>query len=165
MFDELQRYIIKDYQNQPPFSSFLPGIAGEMGIPAWCYYNNRGQAVCSFGAQDKDHAIMEFSPAHVAYRDVSRTGFRTFCKINGKYTELFTENCDMHIGMGELEIRCTQAGLSASALYFGVPGERIAALARILKVTNTCSEAQNIELVDGMPAVVPYGLNQDFLKN
>ena len=76
MFDEQGRYVIKDYQAKPPFSSFRPGIAGPVGVPAWCYYNNRGQAVCSFGAKDKDHAIMEFSPAHTAYQNVSRTGFR-----------------------------------------------------------------------------------------
>ena len=165
MFDEKNRFVIDDYQSKPPFSSFLPGIAGEMGIPAWCYYNNRGQAVCSFGARDKDHAIMEFSPAHVAYRDVSRTGFRTFCKVNGTYTELFTEESRMHIGMSELEITCRQSGLGASVVYFGVPGERTAALARILTVKNISGNAMELEILDGMSAVVPYGLNQDFLKN
>ena len=78
MFDSQNRFVIEDYQNKPTFSSFLPGIAGPMGVPVWCYYNNRGQAVCSFGARDKDHAIMEFSSAHAAYQNVSRTGFRTF---------------------------------------------------------------------------------------
>ena len=62
-FDAQGRFVLRDYQQKPPFSSFLPGIAGPDGIPAWCYYNNRGQAVCSFGAQDKDHAILEFCPA------------------------------------------------------------------------------------------------------
>ena len=165
MFDSQNRFVISDYQNKPPFSSFLPGIAGPMGVPIWCYYNNRGQAVCSFGAQDKDHSIMEFSSAHDAFRNVSRTGFRTFVKANGVYSELFTENCDMHIGMSEVELRCTGGGLSASALYFGVPGERTAALARMLTVTNTGASAVDLELLDGMSALVPYGLNQDFLKN
>lgn len=165
MFDKQNRFVIEDYQSQPPFSSFLPGIAGELGIPLWCYYNNRGQAVCSFGAQDKDHAIMEFSPAHVAYRDVSRTGFRTFAKVNGRFTELFTEKCDMHIGMGELEITCRQEALRVSAVYFGIPEERTAALGRILTVENTTDQTIELELLDGMAAIVPFGLNQDFLKN
>ncbi|MDE7262005.1 MAG: hypothetical protein K2N78_08125, partial [Oscillospiraceae bacterium] len=104
MFDEQNRYVIENYQSKPPFSSFLPGIAGPMGVPVWCYYNNRGQAVCSFGAKDKNHAIMEFSSAHNAYQDVSRKGFRTFCKVDGTCRELFTENCSMHIGMSEVEI-------------------------------------------------------------
>lgn len=165
MFDEQNRYLIQDYQNKPTFSSFLPGIAGEMGVPVWCYYNNRGQAVCSFGVKDKDHSIMEFSPAHVAYRDVSQTGFRTFCKTNGKYSELFADTCDMHIGMSELEITCQFESIKASAVYFGVPEERTAALARILTVQNTGDAPVELELLDGMAAMVPYGLNQDFLKN
>ena len=165
MFDEQGRYVIQDHQAKPPFSSFLPGIAGPMGVPIWCYYNNRGQAVCSFGAKDKDHAIMEFSPAHTAYQHVSRTGFRTFCKADGAYRELFTGVCDMHIGMSEVEITCREGGLEASALYFGVPGERTAALARVLTVRNTEEIPVTLELLDGMPALVPYGVEQDALKN
>ena len=165
MFDKQGRYVIENYQAKSPFSSFLPGIAGPMGVPVWCYYNNRGQAVCSFGGKDKDHAIMEFSPAHTAYQNVSRTGFRTFCKADGAYRELFTENCDMHIGMSEVEITCRSGGLEASAVYFGVPGERTAALARVLTVRNTGKEPVSLEMLDGMPAVVPYGVNQDSLKN
>lgn len=165
MFDSQNRYVIEAYQRKPPFSSFLPGIAGPMGIPVWCYYNNRGQAVCSFGVENKDHAIMEFSSAHSAYQNVSRTGFRTFVKANGEYRELFTRDCDMHIGMGELEIRCESGDLLASALYFGVPGERTAALARVLTITNQGPAPLELELLDGMSALVPYGLNEDFLKN
>lgn len=165
MFDENQRFVIKDYQSKSPFSSFLPGIAGPMGVPVWCYYNNRGQAVCSFGVRDKDHSIMEFAPANTSYMDVSRKGFRTFCKINGVYGELFTENCDMYIGMSEVEIRCKTNNLEASVLYFGVPGERTAALARVLTVKNTGETPLELELLDGMPAVVAYGVNQDTLKN
>ena len=165
MFDEKNRYVIEDYQTKPTFSSFLPGIAGPMGVPVWCYYNNRGQAVCSFGARDKDHAIMEFSPARTAYREVSRTGFRTFCKVDGAYRELFTQSCAMHIGMSELEITCCEGDLEASAVYFGVPGERTAALARVLTVRNAGTRIINLELLDGMPELVPYGVDQDALKN
>lgn len=165
MFDKQGRYVIEDYQSKPPFSSFLPGIAGPMGVPVWCYYNNRGQAVCSFGARDKDHAIMEFSAAHTAYQSVSRTGFRTFCKIDGVYQELFTDHSSMHIAMSEVEITCQQNGLEASAVYFGVPGERVAALARILTVRNTEKTAVSLELLDGMPAMVCYGVNHFMLKN
>ena len=165
MFDERNRVVIEDYQKKPPFSSFLPGIAGPMGIPMWCFYNNRGQGICSFGAKDKDHAILEFSPAHVAYRDNSRTGFRTFAKINGRLEELFTGDCRMYIGMSELEISERNDVLEASVLYYGVPEERAALLARVLSVTNTGSTALDLELLDGLPAVVPYGVNQDRLKN
>ena len=165
MFDERNRFVIRDYQNKPTFSSFLPGIAGPMGIPVWCYYNNRGQAVCSFGVQDKDHSIMEFSSAHAAYQNVSRTGFRTFVKVNGALKELFADKADMHIGMSEVEIRCESGELSASAVYFGVPEERTAALARVLTVTNAGTDPVSLELLDGMSAIIPYGLDQDFLKN
>ena len=164
MFDEQGRYVIRDYQRKPPFSSFLPGIAGPLGVPVWCYYNNRGQGVCSFGAQDKEHAIMEFSPTRQAYRDVARTGFRTFFKVNGTYRELFTQNRDMHIGMGELEITCEQDSLRASAVYFGVPGERTAALARVLTVANAGTEPLALELLDGMPELIPYGVSHENLK-
>ena len=50
-------FTLERYSEKPTFSSFLPGIAGEAGIPAWCYYNNRGQAVCSFGVSDKDVGV------------------------------------------------------------------------------------------------------------
>ena len=122
MFDEKNRFVIRDYQNKPAFSSFLPGIAGPMGIPVWCYYNNRGQAVCSFGVQDKDHSIMEFSSAHSAYQNVSRTGFRTFVKANGATRELFTGKTDMHIGMSEVEIRCCSVGRELLVRYHN-PGK------------------------------------------
>lgn len=75
--------IIKDYDSQPAFADFLPGIAGENGIPAWCFFVNRGQGVASFGTQDKDHPIMEFRPAHTAWQDVQTKGFRTFLKYHG----------------------------------------------------------------------------------
>ena len=45
--------IIKNYDSQPAFADFLPGIAGENGIPAWCFFVNRGQGVASFGTRDK----------------------------------------------------------------------------------------------------------------
>ena len=67
-FDSGMHFVQEEYGRQPTFSSFLPGIAGPWGIPAWCNYNNRGQAICSFGVQDKDHAILEFTAASTAYQ-------------------------------------------------------------------------------------------------
>lgn len=165
MFDENNRFVIRDYQQAPAFSSFLPGVAGPKGVPAWVYYNNRGQGVCSFGAKDKDHAIMEFSAAHTAYQNNARTGFRTFARVNGSYTELFRDKADMHIGTAEMMIRQSADGLDAQVLYCGLPDHRLAGLIRVLTVTNTSAQAVELELLDGMPAVVCYGVEQDALKN
>lgn len=164
MFDQKNRFVIRDCQQKPTFSSFLPGIAGPKGVPAWTYYNNRGQGVCSFGAKDRDHAMMEFCPAHVAYQNNARTGFRTFAKVNGEYRELFTHHVDMHIGTAELMICQEDQGLKAEVTYYGLPGERVAGLVRMLTVTNTTQEPMDLELLDGMSAVVCYGIDQDTVK-
>jgi len=67
-FDESGRFVIEDYSSLRPFSSFLPGIAGLMGIPLWVFYVNRGQAIASFGLESKDKPVMEFQPANKAYQ-------------------------------------------------------------------------------------------------
>ena len=77
-------YRLENYGKKSAFASFLPGISGVRGIPIWCYYVNRGQCIACFGVENKDHAIMEFSPAHQAYQTVKKTGFRTFVKKNGR---------------------------------------------------------------------------------
>ena len=99
--------VMVGYGKKSPFASFLPGIAGIKGTPIWCYYVNRGQAVVSFGVQDKDHSIMEFYPAHTAYQMVSRTGFRTFIKTEGMIYEPFVKNssnANMEIHMNTLAL-------------------------------------------------------------
>ena len=74
------RFVIEDYNQSKPFSSFFPGIAGVWGIPMWVFYVNRGQCIASFGVESKDKAILEFQPANKAYRLTSLHGFRTFIK-------------------------------------------------------------------------------------
>ena len=91
MLDHTGRYTIENYGRMEPFCSFLPGIGGEKGVPMWCYYVNRGQCVSSFGIENKDHAIMEFFPAHQAYQYTSRVGWRTFLKVNGTFVEPFAD--------------------------------------------------------------------------
>ena len=159
-------YILQNYPRRPTFSGFLPGIAGACGIPAWCYYNNRGQAVCSFGVRDKDHSIMEFSPAHVAYQNVSRTGFRTFFRRDGgAVQEAFTgTGCDMKLDPNGLTVCWGNGRESVRVQYFTLPECPVGALARVVKLTNHASAA-DYDLLDGMPALVPYGVNQDMLKN
>lgn len=170
MFDIRNRFIIENYQRKSAFASFLPGVAGETGIPIWCFYVNRGQAVCSFGTGDKEHPIMEFSPAHVAYHEVTQKGFRTFARIDGVYFEPFRatteDTTSMHIGMNELLLEQTSEkhGLKFKVRYFALPNERVGALMREVTVENVGTESVSLELLDGMPAVITYGTTSNIMK-
>lgn len=161
---------MKDYGRKSTFASFLPGIAGIKGIPMWCYYVNRGQAVCSFGIENKDRSIMEFSPAHVAYQNAKRTGFRTFIISDGKFVEPFSDESlaqEMNIEQNLLSIMedNRESGLKTEVSYYILPEERLGALVRELTVTNTSDKTVSLEILDGMPALIPYGISQDNLKN
>lgn len=170
MFDQNNRFVIEDFHKKNAFSSFLPGVAGENGIPIWCFYVNRGQAVCSFGTGDKEHPIMEYSPAHVAYQEVAAKGFRTFVKVNGKYMEPFRptdgENAAMHIGMNELLLEETFAelGLRFRVRYFILPEECVGALMREVTIENIGTVPAPLEVLDGMPAMITYGTNSTIMK-
>ncbi len=162
--------VIRDYGKKTPFASFLPGIAGVKGTPIWCYYVNRGQAVVSFGVQDKDHSIMEFYPAHTAYQNVSRTGFRTFIKTGEKTYEPFQKPGDdsfMEIHMNSLgvEDEIAEEKLGIRVTYTTLPGEEIGALMRIVTITNKDDKDKDLEILDGMPALIPYGCVMDVMKN
>jgi hypothetical protein len=175
-YDPQKRFIIHNFSSTPPFSSFLPGIAGEMGIPMWVFYVNRGQAITSFGIESKDSPIMEFLPANKAYQNTNITGFRTFLKLRGSNLDLTYEpfspwfstgsTQQMFIGMNELELReeNSELGLETSVLYFTIPGENYAGLARSVTFKNTGRDPIDLEILDGMPAVVPYGVNNFLLK-
>lgn len=170
MRQEQKKYKIKDYGRKSTFASFLPGIAGLRGIPIWCYYVNRGQGVVSFGVDNKDCAIMEFYPAHVAYQNVKRTGFRTFLRKDGKYLECFSKERweqEMEIGMNSLSLRerNEEEKLRTDVDYFILPGERIGALVRKVSVTNEDEREISLEILDGMPALIPYGVDADSMKN
>lgn len=162
-------YTIRDYGKKTSFASFLPGISGIKGIPIWCYYVNRGQGIVSFGVEDKDHAIMEFYPAHQAYQTVKKTGFRTFLKKNGKVSEPFREENiphSMSIAMNGLTVEENnkEEGLMTKVTYFTLPGEKIGALVRTVSITNTGNEPIDLEILDGMPACIPYGVDQESMK-
>ncbi|RYH15149.1 hypothetical protein EON65_32260 [archaeon] len=73
-FDEQGRYILRDFDESKPFSSFLNGLAGIWGVPMWAFYVNRGQAISSFGKQNKDSAIAKFVTAEKAYQQTPFTG-------------------------------------------------------------------------------------------
>ncbi|MBR5896634.1 MAG: hypothetical protein IKZ39_03355, partial [Lachnospiraceae bacterium] len=161
---------MRNYAKKSTFASFLPGIAGIKGIPIWCHYVNRGQAVASFGSKDKNGAIMEFSPAHTAYQTVKRNGFRTFIKIDGTVYEPFGDEDiphDMKVEMNTLSIReeCEEDGLATEITYYVLPEEGLGALVREVNITNISKTDAYIEIVDGMPALIPYGISMDNLKN
>ena len=170
MIRQSDNFMMKNYGRESTFASFLPGISGIRGIPIWCYYVNRGQCVVSFGVDNKDHAIMEFYPAHQAYQNVKTTGFRTFLKINGTVTEAFSDETVPHcmqIAANGLEIeeRNEETGILTHVTYFTLPGENLGALVRKVEVQNISAEKMQLELLDGMPAVIPYGVGVDSMKN
>lgn len=163
-------YHIDNYGKKATFSSFLPGISGIRGIPIWCYYVNRGQAVVSFGVENKDKAIMEFYPAHTAYQNVKLTGFRTFLKKDGIVAEAFADENEFHtmdIYKNGLEIAEENSSLSlkTEVSYFTLPSERVGALVRCVTITNTADKAALVEILDGMPALIPYGVNMENCTN
>ena len=162
-------YTIENYGKKSAFASFLPGISGIRGIPLWCYYVNRGQGVVSFGIENKDHAVMEFYPAHQAYQNVKKTGFRTFLKKDGKFLEPFRDEEVLHkmsITMNGLEIEeDNQAeGILTKVSYFTLPEEKTGALVRKTAIANTGKEKIHLEILDGMPACIPYGVDQESMK-
>lgn len=167
MLDKEMNYIMEQYQQKSLFSSFLPGISGELGIPLWCYYVNRGQAISCFGVQDKNHGIMEFYPAHQAYERTSLMGFRTFLKINGEYTEAFGDpqaKQNMRVGMNSLTIEEETKDYKITVEYETLPGEPLAALMRCVKITNISGKTMDLEVIDGMAEVLPYGVSGGAMK-
>lgn len=170
MTQQMKQFTIENYGRKSTFASFLPGIAGMHGIPIWCYYVNRGQGVVSFGVDNKDHAIMEFYPAHQAYQNVKTTGFRTFLKKAGRVYEPFSQervSHSMDIAMNGLTIRENNedAGFRTTVQYYTLPGEKVGALVRKITVENIAKETVEVEILDGMPAVIPYGVSIDSMKN
>ncbi len=176
-FDALGRYVLADYDHTCPFSSFLPGVAGLKGIPMWMFYVNRGQVVSSFGVEDKDHPILEFQAANKAYQIAGLTGFRTF--LNGfregeawqreAFAPWEAEDAQrtMFIGMNEVEIQeiNPQLGYQVNVLYYMLPNMPFSGLVRRVSLRNLLDAPLNLEILDGLPGVVPYGVDDDALKS
>lgn len=166
-FDGNNRFVISDYNRSKPFSSFLPGITGVDGKPLWVLYVNRGQGIASFGVQDKDGAIMEFYPANKSYQLVPTQGFRTFIKVDNEVIEPFAYHGKnegfeekMYISPNLLEIESInkKKGIAVQVSYYAVPHESFAGLVRHVMIKNLTTEAKQVEVLDGMPVVLPYGL-------
>ncbi|MFA9399037.1 MAG: hypothetical protein ACERKV_12350, partial [Clostridiaceae bacterium] len=173
-------FVIEDYNNKKSFSSFLPSISGLHGQPLWAYYVNRGQCISGFGVNNKDNSIMEFQPANKAYMQTSFQGFRTFLKINNDKNQYFYEpfkaiNEDKK-NVIKQKIKITsydfkieeinyEIGIKVEVCYLTLPNEKISSLIRILKIKNLNNFKLNIELVDGLPSIIPYYLTDKDMKN
>ena len=172
--------VIENYNSTKLFSSFFPGIAGKHGIPMWTFYVNRGQCICSMGIEGKHRPIMEFLPANWAYNLVSSQGFRTFIKIRNhpdfKFYEPFQDyyrdrdmkkTQTMIISSSKLcleEINYS-LGLKFRVEYFNIPQDKYAGIVRKLKIKNLNTKPINFECLDGLPLIIPYGLDNNGLKH
>jgi len=170
---ETSSFIVENYNWASPFSNFLPGIAGPWGIPIWLYYVNRGQAVSSFGVRDKDGQILEFYSFNKAVMRVAREGFRTFLRLDHEACyEPFHKTADpgieqrLVVSAAELVLRETHAalGLEIEVAYFPLPNLRLGCLAREVRIRNTGRAMREVECVDGLPRILPYGLDQARIK-
>lgn len=172
-------FVIENYNRAKPFASFFPGIAGLTGVPLWAFYVNRGQAIAAFGVKNKDNAIMEFFPANTAYALTPTMGFRTFLKITTGHKTVFyepfsTPDADapgiqqtMRITAHDLTIEETHTslGLKIRVRYFTLPREPLAALVRVIEIENCGKIAKSIELIDGMPKIIPCWVSEETLKH
>ena len=175
-WDDDNSFVVEQYNERIPFASFLPGIAGVKGRPAWAFYVNRGQAVASFGVRNKDGAFLEFFPADKAYQLTASRGFRTFLKIADSEQAINYEPFQRGAGdqvrqrlyvtpheVGVEEINpCL--GISMRADTFTLPEAPVAGLLRRVSITNTSATTKKIDMVDGLPQVLPYAMNQWILK-
>src|SRR5690554_488566 len=165
-YDEASKaFIFKDYQNLKPFASFLPGVAGKTGVPMWTYYVNRGQLIASFGIENKDHAILDFTPANLSYRYTATNGFRTFIKVDGSVKEPFTTSKDtiLKIKKNSVGIEDSIDKVNIQVDYFNVTEKPYPGLVR--KVTFKALDAVEFSFVDGLATFWPYGTSLFVQKN
>ncbi|MFA4988717.1 MAG: cellobiose phosphorylase [Candidatus Omnitrophota bacterium] len=172
-------FVIKDYNHAKPFANFFPGIAGKYGIPMWVFYVNRAQCICSFGVKDKDQAILEFFPANKAWQMVPAQGFRTFIKLAKANKTVYYEpfrDCPAN-----LEYRTTNymsiapsclaieeenpsLGIKIRVEYFNIPNDAYAGLSRTVTLENLSRKDISMQVLDGLPQIIPFGTNNFFLK-
>ncbi len=175
-FDNEDYFIIENYHKAKPFSSFLPGIAGIYGTPIWAFYVNRGQGISGFGIKDKNNPIMEFFPANCAYQYVGTYGFRTFIKcINqdkSKVLEPFVHTSDNNkrsMGISKssfyIEEELKDEGLKIRVMYGSLMDLPFGGLIRRVTIQNTGLKKQKLEVLDGMPALLPSGVENQAFKS
>ena len=173
---EADGFHLTGFNEARPFSSFLPGIAGEYGKPMWVFYANRGQCVSSFGVRDRNGAMLEFHPANKAYALTPLIGFRTFFRFAGNngttlhepflaaHADGVTQRLCVRAEELEIEELHPALGLRMRVVYFTVPGESLPVLARQVTLQNTGPHAMHADVLDGLPQIVPYGLEEKLLK-
>ncbi len=73
----------------------------------------------------------------------------------------------MFIGMNELELQEINPpiGLQTNVVYFTVPQENFAGLVRQITFKNIAAQPLAFEVLDGLPAIAPYGVNNALLKD
>ena len=171
-------FIIENYNVSTNFASFLTGIAGKMGVPMWVFYVNRGQGICSMGVQDKENPIMEFLPANWAYQLVNSQGFRTFLRLEDDSVPMYepfmnhlrdekmdrSQKMIIHPSHLALAEENRTLGLQFSVEYHPIPEDEYAGIIRILKITNTGTAQRRLSGLDGLPLIIPYGLDNGQLK-
>ena len=172
-------FIVENYNCAKPFANFFPGIAGKHGIPMWTFYTNRGQAISSFGTKDKEHAILEFYPANKSWQLTASHGFRTFIKESSGKKAIFYEPFHSGPVNREFELKSkmtltsydlaieeenSSLGLHIKVEYFQIPDESFAGLARIVTITNLSKALKRLQVLDGLPQVTPFGMNNFFSK-
>ncbi len=166
----------EDFNSARPFSGFLPGIAGAYGKPLWVFYANRGQCVASFGVGDKNGAMLEFHAANKAYTLTPLLGFRTFMRLDGVAPDPLYEpfQCppaqatqqSLTVRPSEIAITDTNTalGLRTRVVYFTLAHENLPALVRRVTVENIGQNTVRAAVLDGLPQVVPFGLEEKLLK-
>ena len=176
-FNEEQYFVIEQFDKAKPFSSFLPGLAGLYGIPMWSFYVNRGQGIVSFGIKDKNNAIKEFYPANQAYERVSTNGFRTFIKVKDSSGEIIFEpfttyqpsgNPTRRMFIKENELKLEEInnehGVKTIVTYFTMPNENYAGLVRKVELINISDRTLDLEVVDGLASIIPFGVEDAAYK-
>jgi len=173
-------FVISNYNKSRTFSSFFPGIAGLKGIPMWAFYVNRNQGIASFGIRNKNYSISEFYAANNAYSLCATQGFRTFIKVKEKNRTVFYEpfannppDCGtqpvqrMYVRPHELLFEDINQvlGIKTTVRYFTLPNETIAALVRTVEIENIGNKKLDLEVVDGLPKLIPYWMSVDTLKH
>jgi len=161
------KFIVENYNWQTSFSNFFPGIAGKYGIPMWAYYVSRKQALISLGVRDKNHPILEFRSFNKALAVVGDQGFRTFYKIKDKVFEPFCKSKErglhqtLTLSSSDLELleTNTRSGITTQVRYFMLVNTGFPGFVRQVTLTNTSTRSLTLELIDGLPRILPYGVD------